>query len=290
MILSNIIIPFTICDATVKGRIIKLDEELDRILSQHEYPELVAKLLGELLLITAIIGSQFKDEITLTVQLQTEGNIKYIVADYQSPNQIKGYAQINSQANYDNEKYQNAITKGFLTITVDRKLYNNQRYQGVIEVENITISQAIEKYFYQSEQITTSVKLAVGRSLAHDKKESWCGGGIITQKLPSASDEEKWTEAQAYFATICDHELIDPSISAEKLLYSLYHEVGVTIYDYIPIVNKCRCSREKAMQVLKSIGKKEAESLIIDKKISVNCQFCNQSQNFSAKEVKEMFV
>ena len=89
--------------------------------------------------------------------------------------------------------------------------------------------------------------------------------------------------------TIRDHELIDPSISAEKLLYSLYHEVGVTIYDYLPIVNKCRCSRERAIQVLKAIGEEEIESLIVDGKISVKCQFCNQSQDFLIKEVKMMF-
>ena len=289
MILSNIILPFTICDNNVKGRIIKLDEELDKILTQHQYPELVAKLLGELLLITAIIGSQFKDEITLTLQLQTEGYIKYMVADYQSPNQVKGYVQIDSQQDFKTELDQDFITKGFLTITIDRKIYDNHRYQGVIEVENINISQVIEKYFEQSEQIPTLVKLAVGRNLAYNQKTSWCGGGIMIQKLPNAEDQEKWIEAQAYFMTIRDHELIDPSISTEKLLYSLYHEVGVTIYDYLPIVNKCRCSRERAIQVLKAIGEEEIESLIVDGKISVKCQFCNQSQDFLIKEVKKMF-
>jgi molecular chaperone Hsp33 len=287
MSLNNLIIPFTICDTAIKGRIIKLDTELDKILSQHNYPAPIERILSELLMVASIIGSQFKEEITLSVQFQSnDSSVKYIIADYQSPNQIRGYAQFNNLLPAL-ESYQDILNKGFLSVTIDRKLYNNQRYQGIVETTNMTIAQAVEKYFYQSEQIKTSLKLAVGNIIVPGGKEISCAGGIMIQKLPG--DDEPWNDAQAYFITIRDDELLDPSLSLEDLLYSLYHEVGVTIYDYVPIINKCRCSKQKAEQVLLSIGNKDALSLLVDDKLEVNCQFCNESQVFVEKDIKKIF-
>lgn len=288
MSLNNIIIPFTICDNAIKGRIIKLDTELDNILAQHNYPEPVARILSELLMVASIIGSQFKEEITLSVQFQTNNSsVKYIIADYQSPNQVRGYAQFNEGLDPNSESYQDILDKGFLSVTIDRKLYSTQRYQGIVETVNMTIAQAVEKYFYQSEQIKTSLKLAVGNIIVPGSKEISCGGGIMIQKLPG--DDDPWNDAQAYFATIRDDELLDPSLPLEELLYSLYHEVGVTIYDYSPIVNKCRCSKEKAEKVLLSIGSKDALELLADNKLEINCQFCNKSQVFTEEDINKVF-
>ena len=286
MDLSNLIVPFTICNDAIKGRIIKLDTELDKVLSNHNYPTPIARILTELLMVASIIGSQFKEEITLSVQFQSDKGVKYIIADYQSPNQIRGYAQFDKSQEY--KSYQDILNNGFLTVTIDRKIYNNQRYQGVVEVNDMSISQAVEKYFYQSEQIKTSIKFAVGNLILPGSKEIPCAGGIMVQKLPG--NDEAWNDAQAYFATIRDDELLDPHMPLEDLLYSLYHEVGVKIYDYIPLVNKCRCSREKAEQVLLSIGAKDALSLLVDNKIEINCQFCNKSQVFNEDDVKKIFA
>lgn len=284
---SNIIIPFTINESAIKGRIIKLDDQLDIILKQHQYPEPIARILGELLMIVSMIGSQFKEEIIITMQIYTEGKIKYIVVDYESPNRIRGYAQIDKQADYSNLLYQDIIDQGTLAVTIDRKSSNNQRYQGIVELKNSSIAEAVEKYFQQSEQIETLIKLSIGRNTLTNQEENWCGGGIMLQKLPG--NEDIWTDTQAYFLTIRDHELIDPSISAQHLLYSLYHELGVIVYDYLPIIHKCRCSNEKAQNILKSIGKNEAISLIVDGKISIICQFCNESQNFSKEELDRIY-
>lgn len=288
MSLNNLIIPFTICENAIKGRVIKLNSELNNILSHHNYPAPIERILSELLMVASIIGSQFKDEITLSVQFQTnDSSVKYIIADYQSPNQIRGYAQLKDQLDHPLESYQDILNKGFLSVTIDRKLYNNQRYQGIVETVNMTIAQAVEKYFYQSEQIKTSIKLSVGNIVSPGGKEMSCAGGIMIQKLPG--NDESWNDAQAYFITIRDDELLDPNLSLEELLYSLYHEVGVTIYDYAPIKNKCRCSKEKAEQVLSSIGENDALELLVDNKLEINCQFCNVSQVFVKKDIKEIF-
>lgn len=290
---NNEIIPFTILNNAVRGRIIKLDNELNKILNQHHYPDPINKILTELLIASAIIGSQFKEEIILSVQLQSEHAVKYVIADFQSPNQIRGYAQFDNKLDYSNISYEDIISNGIIIVTIDRILHNNQRYQGIIEISNLSITKSIEKYFAQSEQIKTLFKIAVGNYITPGSETLFCAGGIMIQKLPSRNDgddDENWREAQAYFATIKDHELIDPELSSEKLLYSLYHEVEVKVYDYLPIINKCRCSRKKAEEVLVSLGKKEVSSLLVENLIEINCQFCNQSQKFSSEDVKEMFL
>ena len=289
MPVNNKIIPFTLKNVSISGKVIRLNDELDLILNQHHYPDVIAKIMGELLMIAAMIGSQFKDEILLTIQLQTEEKIKYIVVDYQSPNQIRGYAQFDQTIDFTHESYENIINNALLTVTIDRKLYNNQRYQGIVEVNNLSISKAMEKYFFQSEQIKTSIKLAIGKVIMQGGKEAWCGAGIMIQQLPVREEEDNWDEAQVYFSTIRDDELLDPSLALEQLLYSVYNQMEVTIYDALLIIYKCRCSREKVEQVLQSLGLEEVVSIMIDDKISVNCQFCNQTQDFSQAEIEKIF-
>jgi molecular chaperone Hsp33 len=287
---DNIITAFTICDDQIKGKIVKLNQELDIILTQHQYPNVVAEILAELLMTASIIGSLFKNEITLTIQLETKGKLKYIVADYQSPGFIRGYAQIDNEDNdFSDESYNSIIDKGILSVTIDQKFNKNERYQGLIEVDNMSISQAIEKYFDQSEQIKTLLKLSVGKVTTQNNKEVWCAGGIMIQKLPSNDDKEIWNDARAYFMTIRDHELIDPSLTNDKLLYSLYHEVGIKTFDSYNISHKCRCSRERVEQVIVSLGAEEAISLLVDNKISIHCQFCNHEQELSETEIKKLF-
>ena len=281
----NSLLPFSLNSADVKGRVIKLDDQLDVILTQHQYPESVAKILGELLMVASLIGSQFKDEVTLTIQLQIKENNQYIVADYQAPGMIRGYAKFDQISS--NKSYEDIISDSLLVVTVDRK--NNQRYQGVVEIKDKDIAKAMEEYFYQSEQINTSIKLKIGRLFQPAKGESWCGGGIIIQKLPSKFEEDSWKEANLYFSTIRDDELLDPSLSLEKLLYSVYNEMDVVVYDDLPILHKCRCSRERVEQVIESLGCEQALSLIIDDKVSVDCQFCNKSQDFSHEEIEKLF-
>ena len=287
---NNIVIPFTVCDAEVKGRIVRLDQELDLILKQHQYPELIAKILGELLIVVSMIGSQFKDDITFSVQLRTKGKVKYIVADYKYPGDIRGYASFKEDEDFKDESYQSLVQDALLVVTLDQNNKSNQRYQGMVEVGSQSISEAMEEYFSKSEQIATSFKISIGNIMVPGKQKAWCAGGIMIQKMPEDKHENAWDEAQIFFRTVKDHELLDSQLSIETLLYSLYHELNIKIYEDIEITHKCRCSRDKVEEVIKSFGIEEATSLLIDGKISVNCQFCNTSQEFSKNEINKIFL
>lgn len=286
---SNFILPFILANDSIKGRIIKFDTELNKILHNHNYPEPVSRILSELVMVSALIGSQFKEEIILSVQLKSDYAVRYAIVDFQFPNQVRGYAKFDPDIVYDDNTYQKILnSNAFLTITIDRRSSNAQRYQGIIEVNNLNISEAVERYFNQSEQIKTLVKLKTGKLMLSGGKEITCAGGIMIQKLPE--NEESWEDASAYFATIKDDELLDPSLTTDNLLYSLFHEIGVKVYDKVYLVNECRCSPEKAINVIISLGKNEIISLLNDNKLEINCQFCNQSQVFTRDEIETLFI
>lgn len=282
-IMTDLVVPFTLSDAEVKGRIVKLDQSLDLILTQHKYSESVARVLGELLLVTTLVGSQFKDEMILTIQLQLKDKSQYIVADYQYPGFIRGYAKIDKI--YQHFSYSDFIENSLIIVTIDRGVEN--RYQGVVDIQGDSIAKAIEDYFYQSEQIKTSLKLKVGQ--LSSSKNVWCGCGVLIQKLPTKKDDDSWNDAKIYFETIKDKELLDPNLSIEKFLYSVYNEMEVKAYEPINIKHKCRCSRDRVEKILESLGFEEVVLMLIDGKISVDCQFCNKAEVFSCDDVNRFF-
>lgn len=281
----NKLIPFTLNKAEVKGRVVKLDKTLDIILKKHQYSDLVARILAELLLVGPLIGSQFKEEIFLTLQLQVKDKTQYFVADYQHPGKLRGYA--NCDKITENDEYESIVKNSLLLVTIDRQ--NNNRYQGIVEITKDSISEALENYFHQSEQIDTSIKIKVDKLQHPNQNATWCGGGMLLQALPSEGNNETWRDANIYFSTIKDDELIDPSLTLENLLYALYNEMEIRIYDPLTIEHQCHCSHSKIENVILSLGREESEKAFQDDKIIVNCEFCNKKYEFSHSDLDKIF-
>lgn len=281
---NNKVIPFTLKNAEIKGRIVRLDEPINFILSQHEYPEVISQILGELIVVSSLIGSQFKDDITLTMQLQFKDNLQYIVTDYQSPGYVRGYAKFDS---LEGLSYKSIIKNSLIIVTIDRP--NANRYQGIVEINKDTISGAIEEYFYQSEQIETALKLSIAKVFSDNDKYKWCASGILIQKLPTKDDEDCWDEAKLFFSTIKDHELLNLNTNLENFLYSVYNEMQVTVYEPIEIVHRCRCSKKRMEDVLESLGFDEVVSMLVDDKITIDCQFCGNYTEFNCDDINKIF-
>jgi molecular chaperone Hsp33 len=153
------------------------------------------------------------------------------------------------------------------------------RYQGVTAIEGETLALCAEQYFAQSEQTPTRVRLAVGQ-LDTGEGRHWRAGGMMIQNIAEdearGSTAEAWNRTQAFFETIGEDELLDPTISAETLLYRLFHEDGVRVFDAKPLKAFCRCSQERIAAVLKSFGEEErAEMIEEDGRIRVTCEYCS---------------
>ncbi len=307
---DDVVVPFTLEELNSKGRSVRLAGALDDILSRHEYPAPVARVLGEAVLLTALVGSSLKFEGRFILQTQTDGPVHMIVVDLDAPDGLRGYAR------FDAEALANALEEGktssdallgsgHLAMTVDQGAHT-ERYQGIVALEGKGLEQAAQHYFAQSEQIPTKVRLAVGEhSVRGSAGSRWRAGGMMVQHFPQddatlASDfaggddpDEKqaveeadtWVETKALFATLSDAELVDPQISAERLLFRLFNEKGVRVFDPMPLVARCTCSPDRTEAMLAdNFSEQERQDMAVNGEIEVVCEFCSAVYQFNPSQ------
>ena len=281
---DDLVGPFQIEGEPVRGRIARLGPAVDKILQSHAYPEPVANLLGEACALAALVGSNLKFDGRLIVQAQGDGPVRYVVADYDTAGSLRGYCRYDEEAvaaassGFVRPGAKTLLGSGVFIMTVDQGP-DMDRYQGVTAIEGETLALCAEQYFAQSEQTPTRVRLAVGQSdLGEGLK--WRAGGMLIQNI--AEDEargptqEAWTRTQAFFETIGEDELLDPTIAAETLLFRLFHEDGVRVFEAKPLQAFCRCSQERIESVLASFEAAEREDMVEDDGlIRVTCEYCS---------------
>lgn len=304
---DDAVVPFEVEGLDARGRSVQLGAVVNTILARHQYPEPVARLLAEVMVLTALLGTSLKFDGKFILQTSTDGPVNLLVADFQTPSGLRAYAR------FDDEKLEQAIKdgkvapeqllgKGTLALTIDQGAHM-QRYQGIVALDGSNLEEIARNYFDQSEQIPTDVRLAVAtlvdRNSEGQPKQSWRAGGVLVQHLPKASldiDEKKpekskvtdnnWTEVKALTQTIESAELTDPQVGTERLLYRLFHEHGVRVFQPTPIVDHCSCSREKVENVLKNFSAEELDSSIENGEITVKCEFCSTVYRFNPEEFK----
>ncbi len=311
------VLPFQIEALGVRGRIVRLGDVATDILSRHDYPESVARLLGEALALTAMLGAALKFEGRFTLQTKSDGPVDMMVVDFQTPGGMRAYAH------YDPEKVEELerdmmpgagllLGKGHLAMTVDQGAAVD-RYQGIVALDGSSLSEVAHVYFRQSEQIPTAVRLAVAPVFNQGdggERSAWRVGGLIVQHLPKdggarmpdfpagdvpegielpedTTEDDRWTRARILMNTVEDHELLDADLAAERLLYRLYHEDGVRVFQSQPIKRDCRCSRERIETMLKQFSQDDRDYMVKDGRIVVTCEFCNLDYDFDPEQFRE---
>ena len=310
---DNLVLPFRTVKSDVIGRVIRLGSVVHTILSRHAYPEPVSHALGEALALTSMLGSALKekDNAKLILQTKSDGPLDFLVADFESPGKVRGYANFAkgnaALADMRGRGDQGALLgQGHLAMTIDPG-GGRDSYQGIVPLANDTLVTAADTYFRQSEQIPTFIRLAVARHYGPAEGSGarawhWRAGGLMIQQLPreggkreldgeahdlglEGDDDENWNRARHLAATVQDHELLDPLLSPERLLYRLFHEEGVRVVPAIELTETCRCSRERIEMYLKRFGAEELADLREpDGSISVKCEFCSRKYPFAPGE------
>lgn len=282
---DDLVAVFQIEGEPVRGRLARLGPAIDEILSGHAYPEPVANLLGETCALAALVGSSLKFDGRLIVQAQGSGPVRYVVADYDTEGALRGYCRYDEDAVAEAAKgfarpgARSLLGEGVFIMTIDQGP-DMDRYQGVTAIEGETVALCAEQYFAQSEQTPTRVRLAVGQAdIGQGPK--WRAGGVLIQNIAEddarGSTEEAWTRTQALFETLGEDELIDPQLSAETLLFRLFHEDGVRVFEPKPLRAFCRCSQERILTVLSSFDAAEREDMVEDDgMIRVTCEYCSR--------------
>lgn len=288
---NNYVTIFQLEGAGVRGRAIYLNEALNRAIGTDRYPEEISKLLGEAMMIAAIVARSLKFKGRLIVQCHgtNEGAVSLLVADCTTEGGIRGYARWDEaqlkmiKLDNRNPDAKTLLGGGTFSMTIDQGADMDQ-YQGLAAIDGASLAQSAEHYFAQSEQIPTCVKLACGQVQTPGGAPEWSGGGVMIQRIAGddarGTTDDDWQTAKALFDTITDAELIDPNLSQDDLLYRLFHETGVRVIDRKPVEAKCACSRERLAATLKSFEQTALEDMAENGDITATCEFCQTNYVF----------
>jgi molecular chaperone Hsp33 len=309
---DDTILPFRVAALELRGQVVRLGPLVDEILTRHNYPLPVAKLVGEAVVLTALLGSTLKFEGRFILQTQTDGPVRMLVIDFRSGGKVRACARfdaarVDAAMTAGKDDPGSLLGRGHLAMTIDQGP-ERSRYQGVVALDGGDLEAAAHEYFRRSEQIPTSVRLAVAEEFSHASGHRWRAGGVLLQFLPLSPErarqadfdpgdapegtaphvvpeDEAWAEGRALMATIEDLELIDPELSSERLVYRLFHEHGVRVFRYRNLRAECSCSRDGVEKMLRSFPQDDRDHMVKDGVISVTCEFCSAHYAFTPEEV-----
>jgi molecular chaperone Hsp33 len=312
---DDTVLPFEVAALDLRGRVARLGPALDHILNAHDYPPPVARLLGEAVVLTVLLGSALKIEGRFILQTQSDGPVRMLVVDFTSPGKLRACARYDAAhvaaAIAAGEDAAGALLgRGHLAMTIDQGPDMN-RYQGLVALEGHDLEHAAHEYFLRSEQIPTCIRMAVGEELSaggDGARHRWRAGGILLQFLPKAPErarqpdldpgdapegtlphqipeDDAWVEARSLFGSVEDVELIDPAVSAERLLYRLFHERGVRVFRNSTVAAHCTCSRGGVADMLRSFSQEDRDHMVQNGVITVTCEFCSSTYVFRGSEV-----
>jgi molecular chaperone Hsp33 len=302
------VLPFEVDALDLRGRLTRLGPVLDDILHEHDYPLAVGKLLGEAIVLTTLLGSSLKFDGRFILQTRTDGPVSFLIVDFRAPDRLRAYARFDAARLHEELDSGALLGKGHLAMTIDQGP-DMSRYQGLVALHGGSLEDAAHEYFLRSEQIPTRVRLAVGEEWrgGDGGRHHWRAGGMLLQFLPKAPerarqadlhpgdapegtakhevpDDDAWVEGQSLISTVEDVELLDPGLSAERLLYRLFHERGVRVFAPLPLQAQCSCSREAVSSMLKSFSVKDRADMVKDGKVVVTCEFCSSVYEFTPQE------
>lgn len=293
---DNHVLPFQIDKTNFRGRLVRLGSAIDEILSLHQYPETIAKILGEAIGLTACLSATLKFDGVLSLQASGDGILKVLVADVTSDGHLRGYAQFDEEKVAkisESASFADILGTGYLALTLDQG-ENMQRYQGMVEIVGSTLTDCIQHYFKQSEQLETGFKVSC---LYDETSKAWRAGTLMLQKMPEEggkseslgnTDEDAWRRVMVLMSSTTDHELTSFDLTSEELLFRLFHEDGVRVHEERPLSRQCRCSKERIVTVLKSLPVEDLDSLEKDGMVEVKCQFCSSEYRFTMDEIAEI--
>jgi molecular chaperone Hsp33 len=306
---DNLIQPFQLEDIAASGRTVRLGKVVEEVLGNHDYPEPVASLLGELLALAALVSGALKFDGVFSVQAKGDGPVRTLVVDIRTDGKMRGYAQ------FDEEKLQTVLNSadadswrespvprllgaGHLAFTVDQGP-DTERFQGIVELTGARLADSAHNYIRQSEQLDAVVLLA---ARSGSGGVGWRAGGMMLQRLPNKGrrlvsgeardedDEDDWVRAVTLMSSTREDELLDAALHPHDLLYRLFHEDGVRVFDPYPLVMYCRCTQDKVVGMLRSFPRAEVEQMTIDDKVVVTCEFCGLDYSFDPAALDEIYA
>ena len=297
---DDTVLPFQLDASDIRGRVVRLDGTLDRVLAQHDYPPAIEELVAEAALLTAMIGQTIKLRWKLSLQVRGDGPARLIATDYYAPKSDGEPAQIRAYASYDEDRIDpngrgfDQIGRGYFAILIDQG-QGTVPYSGLTPIAGSSLSDCAQTYFAQSEQLPTRFTLSFAKAADH-----WRAGGVMLQHMPKASpfasgeggsgeggllaaqdilpdedERENWNRANILLDSVTADEVIGPAVQPTELLVRLFHEEQPRVYDAQPVMFGCTCSEDRVRESLSIYSRKDIAYMTTDEGIvTADCQFC----------------
>ena len=268
-------------DLSVRGELVQLDDAYQQIISSKEYPKAVQNLLGELLVATTLLTATLKFEGSITLQLQGDGPVSLVVINGDNDQKVRGVARFDGEIADDATLHQ-LMGKGYLVITIAPK--DGERYQGVVALDGKDLAACFEGYFERSEQLKTRLWLRLGEFEGKPH-----AAGMLLQIMPDGTGSaDDFEHLEQLTDTIKNEELF--GLEAEDVLYRLYNQDKVQLFEPQTVEFFCGCSRERSAGAIVTIDRAEVDDIIkTEGKVSLHCDYCGTSYNFDSIDVANIF-
>ncbi len=265
--------------ANIRGEIVHIEDTFQTIMNQRDYPPMIKNLLGEAIISCLLLASSIKFEGSLSLQFQGDVRLPLLLVQCDHLLNIRAFAKFKEDLEIID--YATAFLQGQMVLTINQD-NQTQAYQSMVPIQSTAMSENLMSYFAQSEQVASRVWLAVNDKMA---------AGMLLQLMPGQDTlqrEQFWEYAVQLGQTVSEEELL--TLDNQTLLYRLYNETEIRLFETRSTRFKCRCSQEKMKQVIKTLGEEDANALLKEQgTIEINCDFCNQKYNFDAIDVTLLF-
>ncbi|MGY0616830.1 Hsp33 family molecular chaperone HslO [Vibrio sp. FJH11] len=279
---NNVLNRYLFEDLSVRGELVQLDEAYQRIISSKEYPAAVQKLLGELLVSTTLLTATLKFEGSITIQIQGDGPVSLAVINGDHKQRIRGVARWEGDI-ADDASLHDMMGKGHMVITIEPKI--GERYQGVVGLEGDNLAEVLEGYFANSEQLKTRLWIRTGEFGGKPH-----AAGMLIQVMPDGTGSpDDFEHLEQLTDTVKDEELF--SLEANELLYRLYNQDKVRLYEPQPVSFLCGCSRERSGAAIISVEQAEIYDILAEEgSVSLHCDYCGTTYTFDESQVAELYT
>jgi molecular chaperone Hsp33 len=278
---QDVLVRYLFTQRDVRGEIATVSESLQQMLQNHDYPYPVKQLLAELVVATSLLTATLKLDGDIAVQLQGDGPVRFAAVNGTAEQEFRGVVRL--QAEIGATGFRDLIGDGYMLVTITPK--QGERYQGVIPLTGNSLTETLEAYFVQSEQLPTRLYLFTDISENQSR-----AAGLLLQVLPVDPEKAKqdFSDLVIVTDTITADELLN--LPAEQMLHRLYHDEEVELFPTQPIRFVCGCSREKCESAIISLGKTAIEEHIAEGKLEITCDYCNSTFRFDSDELSSLLT
>jgi molecular chaperone Hsp33 len=289
---DDLIQPFLIEESGLRGRFIRMGPTVSDVIGRHNLPPTVQSLMAEFVALASALSAMLKFDGVFTLQAKGNGPVSLMAADVTSDGGVRAYASVGDdvpdEADIQGSPVPRLFGAGYLAFTVDQGEHA-ELYQGIVELQGATLIDCVHHYFQQSDQFSAAITMAAEK----DGKGGWRAGALMLQRLPEdelsfrkEEMDEAWRRATILMGSCEKSELTSDTLSAHQLLFRLFHEDGVRVFDALPLRFSCQCSRDRGEGILNLLSAAEIEDYKIDGRISVKCEFCSTEEWFNAAQIE----